>query len=69
MQYLYLTLFAFVILVSGCNHSDRVVDLINGKFVAHDKFDRETFVVYNNKIVGVAIPNLDYIKLSTFLYE
>ena len=32
MQYLYLTLFAFVFLISGCNHSDRVVDLIYGKY-------------------------------------
>lgn len=32
MQYLYLALLAFVFLISGCNHSDRVVDLIYGKY-------------------------------------
>ena len=32
MQYLYVALLAFVFLISGCNHSDRVVDLIYGKY-------------------------------------
>lgn len=44
-------------------------DLNNGKQVLHEPFNRETFIIFQNKIVGVAKSNLNYIKLSTYLYE
>lgn len=44
-------------------------DVLNGKLVPCDAFEKDTFIVYEDKVVGVALPNLDYIKLNTFLYE
>lgn len=44
-------------------------DVLNGKLVPCDAFEKDTFIVYDDKVVGVALPNLDYIKLNTFLYE
>lgn len=53
-----------------CNISDKQAkDLIDGKVVPYPTFDRETFIINNGNIIGVAKPNLDEIKLTTFLYE
>ena len=46
MQYLYLPLLALVILVSGCDHPDRVVDLIYGKYPNLKDDGEIEFVVY-----------------------
>lgn len=46
MQYLYLPLLALVILVSGCDHPDRVVDLIYGKYPNLKDGGEIEFVVY-----------------------
>lgn len=46
-----------------------LVDILNGKSVPCKPFEKETFIVSSGKIVGVALPQLEYIKLRTFLYE
>ena len=49
MQYLYLALLAFVFLISGCNHSDRVVELINEKYPKLKEGGSIEFVSYRER--------------------
>lgn len=49
--------------------NNQLNDVLNGKNVLCEPFEKETFIINNNKIVGVAIPHIQYIKLNTFLYE
>lgn len=49
--------------------NNQLNDILNGKNVPCEPFEKETFIINNNKIVGVAIPHIQYIKLNTFLYE
>ena len=44
-------------------------DLINGKKPKISEIKNNTFVVFENKIVGVSKPQKDYLHLDTFLYE
>lgn len=44
-------------------------DLIDGKEVMYKNLDKPTFVLYDNKIVGLAESGRNNIKLCTFLYE
>lgn len=44
-------------------------DLLNGKEIKIKPFEKDTFIIYNNKLVGVAVPHINKIKLNTFLYE
>ena len=44
-------------------------NILDGKKVKIKLFEKETFIINNNKIVGIAMPNEEYLKLSVFLYE
>ena len=44
------------------------VDVLNGKRPVFTKFNNQTFIVYKNKIVGVARVNSEELILDTFLY-
>lgn len=44
-------------------------DLINGKFVKSEKINKNTFVLYNGVILGIAKPRENQLKLDTFLKE
>lgn len=44
-------------------------DLINGKFVKSEKINKNTFVLYNGEILGIAKPRENQLKLDTFLKE
>lgn len=50
-------------------NDDQFRDVLNGKNIPCEKFEIDTFILYNGQVVGVAKPNLNYIKLNTFLYE
>lgn len=48
---------------------EELEDILNGKMVPHEPFEKDTFILFDNHIVGVAKPLIDCIKLNTFLYE
>ena len=52
------------------NIDDKVFnELLNGREVSYQKLKNPTFVVFNNKLVGVAKSNSQNLVLDTFLYE
>lgn len=42
-------------------------DLLNGKTLTFDGIKKDTFVLFNSKLIGVAKANDKYLKLSTYL--
>ena len=44
-------------------------DLLNGKMITYKGLNKDTFVLFNNKLIGVAKSNSEYLKLSTYLEE
>lgn len=48
---------------------DTYKDLINGKFIKYNKIDKNSFVVMNNKLIGVSKPRENQLKLDCYLEE
>ena len=44
-------------------------DLLNGKKIDYNILTKDTFVTFDNKLVGIAKKNCDYLQLETFLFE
>lgn len=53
-----------------CNIDEKIkIDLLNGKKQKWNAFEKPTFVVCNNELLGVARCNCNELILDTFLYE
>lgn len=44
-------------------------DLLNGKKIDYNILTKDTFVTFDNMLVGIAKKNCDYLQLETFLFE
>ncbi len=48
---------------------DKYFDLINGKFVYFDRIANNSFILYNDKLIGVAKPRENQLKIDCYLEE
>lgn len=45
------------------------IDLLNGKLIPHEKIIKDSFILFNDKLIGVVKGDSDSLKLSTYLEE
>lgn len=44
-------------------------DLLNGKFVCHEKIEKNSFVLYNDKLIGIAKHRDNQLKIDCYLED